>query len=500
MIANATQATSSLTPQPTDEQQQALTTALTRQSFKVVAYAGAGKTTTLNLIGNHLRGRGLYLAFNKAIASEAQRKFASHIDCRTFHSLAFRHTSRDITAKLQLPRFSPSRLASDLGLTPIQVKRQIDGKNQFVTLTPERQARFVVDAVSQFCSTHASYPAPRHLQFPDWVVPADAEQLRDALYPYVERRWLQSIDPRHPAGIGHDIYLKLWALSKPVIPADFILFDEAQDADPLMMGILSNQPTQVIYVGDAHQQIYEWRGAVNAMKRLPLPQTLLTQSFRFGDKIADVANVLLKALQEDVPLRGNPNMASTLGKSLINGKKDAILCRTNASAMVNLLSGLKMGHKVALQADTERLLKFSQSAERLKKGQSAYGVPELAYFNNWREVQEYAETNEGSDLKTLVKLVDEHGTDTLNQAIGSLSSLEQADYIISTAHKAKGLEWGRVQIDGDFYYDVTSQAVKISPEELRLLYVACTRAKVNLDIFNIQDLVSGLKDKKVIYG
>ena len=235
------------TQRPTGEQQQAVDMALTRQSFKVVAYAGAGKTTTLNLIGNQLRGRGIYLAFNKAIASEAQRKFPHHVDCRTFHSLAFRHTARDITAKLQLPRFSPSRLASDLGLTPVQVKRQIEGKSQFVTLTPERQARFVSDAVSTFCSTHASYPAPRHLQFPDWLVASEAEQLRDTLYPYVEQRWQQSIDPRHPAGIGHDIYLKLWALSKPVIPADFILFDEAQDADPLMMGILSNQPNQVIY-------------------------------------------------------------------------------------------------------------------------------------------------------------------------------------------------------------------------------------------------------------
>lgn len=492
---------SSSPPRPTDEQQHALTTALTRQSFKVVAYAGAGKTTTLNLIGNALRGRGMYLAFNKAIAAEAQSKFPRHVDCRTFHSLAFRHTPRDITAKLKLPRFSPSRLASDLQLNPIQVKRHLDGKSQFVTLTPERQARFVADAVTTFCSTHANYPAPRHLLFPDWVEPSDAEQLRDTLYPYVERRWLQSIDPRHPAGIGHDIYLKLWALSKPTIPADFILFDEAQDADPLMMGILSNQPTQVIYVGDAHQQIYEWRGAVNAMKRLPLPQTLLTQSFRFGDEIAQVANGFLTALQEAVPLRGNPLIQSTLGKSLTHGKKDAILCRTNASAMVNLLSGLKMGHKVALQADTERLLKFSQSAERLKKGQSAFGVPELAYFNNWREVQDYAETNEGSDLKTLVKLVDDHGTDTLNQAINSLSTLDRADYIISTTHKAKGLEWVRVQIDDDFYYEVTSQAVKISPEELRLLYVACTRAKLNLDIFNIQDLVTALQQrKKLVYS
>lgn len=487
-------------PTPTEEQQQALHMAMARQSFKIVAYAGAGKTTTLNLIGNQLRGRGLYLAFNKAIASEAQQKFARHIDCRTFHSLAFRHTSRDITAKLRLPRFSPTRLAHDLGLHPLQVRRVIDGKSQHVILSPERQARMVADAVSHFCSTHASYPAPRHLLLPSWLSPNDAEELREQLYPYVEKRWLQSIDPRHPAGIGHDIYLKLWALSKPIIPADFILFDEAQDADPLMMGILTQQPTQVIYVGDAHQQIYEWRGAVNAMKRLPLPQTLLTQSFRFGDKIAEVANTFLSALQEQVPLRGNPVMPSTLAKQQIHGQKDAILCRTNANAMLRLLDGLKMGHKVALQADTDRLLKFSQAAERLKKGQTAFGVPELAYFNNWREVQDYSETSEGSDLKTWVKLVEEHGTNTLNDAIASLSDSQSADYIISTAHKAKGLEWQRVQIDDDFLYDVTQQAVKISPEELRLLYVACTRAKLNLDVFHIQPLLHALQaNTKVIY-
>lgn len=87
---------------------------------------------------------------------------------------------------------------------------------------------------------------------------------------------------------GHDIYLKLWALSEPNIPkADYVLFDEAQDADPLMLGILLKQrSTQVIYVGDAHQQIYAWRGAVNAMRQLPLPESRLTTSFRFGEEIA----------------------------------------------------------------------------------------------------------------------------------------------------------------------------------------------------------------------
>lgn len=486
---------------PTEEQLAALNMAMDGKSFKVVAYAGAGKTTTLKLIGERLRGRGLYLAFNKAIANEARQKFPPHVECRTFHSLAYRHVPRDITAKLSLPRFSPKRLGDDLGLQSVQVRRQIEGSSKYIKFTAARQARFVSDAVSHFCSTHASYPAPRHLTFPSWVSDADAEQLREMLYPAVEQRWLQSIDPRHPAGIGHDIYLKLWALSKPAIPADFILFDEAQDADPLMMGILTQQPRQVIYVGDAHQQIYEWRGAVNAMKKLSLPQTLLTQSFRFGEPIAEVANLLLKALQEDIPLKGNPNKKSGLAKSLVHGKKDAILCRTNAAAMTQLLMGLKLGHKVALQADTERMLKFCQAAENLKQGKSAYGVPELAYFYNWGDVQDYSETTEGSDLKTLVKLVDDHGSDIVTQAVNSLTDIKDADYVISTAHKAKGLEWSRVQLDDDFYYDVTTHGVKISPEELRLLYVACTRAQSNLDIHHISDLISGLKSgKKVIYG
>lgn len=488
------------TPPPTDEQQQALQMAMTRQSFKVVAYAGAGKTTTLNLIGNNLQGRGLYLAFNKAIASEAQQKFANHIDCRTFHSLAFRHTDRNITAKLNLPRFSPQRLASDLELRPVQVKRLIEGKSTYVTLSPERQARFIADAVSKFCSTHASYPAPRHLEFPAWLSESESNELREYLYPFVEKRWLQSIDPHHPAGIGHDIYLKLWALSNPIIPADFILFDEAQDADPLMMGILTNQPSQVIYVGDAHQQIYEWRGAVNAMKRLPLPQSLLTQSFRFGERIADVANVFLTALQETVPLRGNPNVQSTLAEVLEYGKRDAILCRTNASAIARVINGLKLGHKVALQADTERIVKFCESAEMLQMGKASYHSPELAYFNHWREVQEYSETAEGSDMKILVKLVDEHTPHVIKQAINDLTEPTSADYIITTAHKSKGLEWNHVQLEDDFYYEHNTLGVKISPEELRLLYVACTRAKLNLDIFHIKGLIKNLTDKKLIYS
>lgn len=486
---------------PTDEQIDALHMALTRQSFKIVAYAGAGKTTTLKLISQNLSGRGLYLAFNKSIANDAQSKFPRNVRCQTFHSLAFRHVNRDVTAKVSLPRLTPSRLASELNLSAVQVERKIDGIKKSVMLTPAKLANMVAEGVANFCKTSSAYPAPRHITPPAWLDEADAKHLQELLYPALETRWLQSIDPRHQSGIGHDIYLKLWTLSNPIIPADFILFDEAQDADPLMMGALIRQDKQTIYVGDAHQQIYEWRGALNAMKRLPYPQTRLTQSFRFGDEIAKVANVFLTALQEDIPLKGNPNIPSRIAKLLHHGKKDVVLCRTNATAMSHLLSGLKMGHKVALQADSDRILRFCHAAESLKTGKSAYGVPELAFFKHWREVQEFSETGEGSDLKSWVKLIEEHGTQTISHAIKSLSTQSHADYVVSTAHKSKGLEWKRVQISDDFLYDINRQSIKITLEELRLLYVACTRAKDVLDIHHISDLMTALTldNKKLIY-
>lgn len=171
----------STTPTPTDEQLASLDMAMTGQSFKIVAYAGAGKTTTLRLISENLRGRGLYLAFNKAIATEAQGKFPPNVRCQTFHSLAYRHVNRDITAKINLPRLTPSRLAAELDLTAISTERIIDGIKKPVTLTPAKLANIISESITTFCKTSSAYPAPRHITAPSWMDEADASRLRDAL-------------------------------------------------------------------------------------------------------------------------------------------------------------------------------------------------------------------------------------------------------------------------------------------------------------------------------
>ena len=483
--------------QPTYEQALAIDNARLGQSFKVIAYAGTGKTSTLQMMSNAMpERRGMYLAFNKAIANEAQSKFHRNVNCRTFHSLAYRSVPRGVTDKLRLPRLSPSFLAQEYRLTPITLRRLMGGRYEKYTLMPSRLASLVANAVSHFCSTNSQYPAPRHLQAPSWLHADDIEALQKHLYPAVERRWLESINPNHQAGIGHDIYLKYWAMSDPIIATDYVLFSQPQDSDLLMFGIKKKKKnTQVIYVGDAHQQIYQWRGAVNAMQQLPLAESRINTLQSIGDEIAQVANHLLTALKEKVPLLGNPNVNSKVVNKPHTKMRDAILCRTNARAMELLLAGLVNGEKVSLQADHVKLNRFVDAASMLKQGKRA-DVPELAWFNSWHDVHEYCETHEGSDIKPLVKLVDDHGTGPLKRALAKITPIEQADYIISTAHKAKGLEWERVHLEDDYQFKINGLEHKINDEELRLLYVACTRAKTSLNIHHIYDLIQQLKKKQ----
>ena len=111
--------------------------------------------------------------------------------------------------------------------------------------------------------------------------------------------WGRMTNYRDPIPLGHDGYLKLWALGRPKLGSQYILLDEAQDTNAVVLGVLADQDAQIVYVGDKYQQIYEWRGAINAMEKINgLDEVSLTQSFRFGSAIADAASEVLRTLGE----------------------------------------------------------------------------------------------------------------------------------------------------------------------------------------------------------
>jgi superfamily I DNA/RNA helicase len=229
-----------------------------------------------------------------------------------------------------------------------------------------------------------------------------------------------------------------------------------------------------VYVGDAHQQIYEWRGAVNAMNDMQAHEhAYLTQSFRFGPKLADAATNVLKSLGETRRLQGNPARQTDISAS---GPVDAVLARTNATTIVEALDAIESGITPFVVGGTKELKELVGDVYQLKNGNPGTR-PEFFGFKNWQEVVDFARTDEGASLLTFVQLVEQHGENKLWFVISQIETDEaDASLVISTAHKAKGREWGRVRLTNDFASKRLAADAPAPEAEVRLFYVAMTRA------------------------
>ncbi|WP_246498175.1 UvrD-helicase domain-containing protein [Natronoglycomyces albus] len=460
---------------PTQEQAAIIEAFSSGENLIIEAGAGTGKTSTLKMAATlQPDKRGLYLAFNKAIATDARKSFPKTVECRTAHSMAYAAVGVTYKHRLGGRRLPANQVAERLGLSTF-----VAGE---IRLDARAVARLVSDTVLRYCRSVDKNLHAGHVPYvPGIDAPAAQAALAAAVVPAAEFMWA---DIRNIDGVfwfSHDHYLKMWALSRPQLDFDFLLFDEAQDADPLLASIVQDQKGQLVAVGDACQAIYHWRGAVDAMSTWPAKHRLyLTESFRFGPAIADEANLWLSEL--DSPLRltgaGGPSTIDT------TANPNAILCRTNGKALSEAIRAMDSGTRVALVGGAASIKRLAEASLDLQSGR-ATSHPELVAFNSWEEVQEYAEHNaEASDLATLVKLIDNVGSREIISAATALTDERHASLVISTAHKAKGREWGSVGIAHDFTEpkvgdDGSPGAIRRA--DAMLAYVAVTRAKRQLD-------------------
>jgi AAA domain/UvrD-like helicase C-terminal domain len=464
---------------PTAEQDQAVALFHSKGSLKINAFAGTGKTTTLSMIAKSTPRRGIYLAFNKAIAEDAKRAFPDTVSCSTIHSLAFRATPSAYKHGDKMTRtVNANALAELLELKEWRLDR--DHK-----LTPRSQGFLILQTLRRFMQSAALAPEGSHvprygrlMTAPEAVLAAVQKFTLDCAQ-YV---WTRMQDAKDDMALGHDGYLKLWALSRPQIAAEFILLDEAQDTNPVVLDVLRAQPAQMVYVGDKYQQIYEWRGAINAMENIDCDHTsYLTGSFRFGDTIARVASAILARLGEKQRIVGNAAVRSRIG----GAKPDAILARTNASAVTAIIEALDAGRRPHLVGrNKEEIMQMLRGVQDLKRGEPSI-FPEFFGFANWNEVVEFARSGEGEHLLTFVNLVEARGERQLMWALGRTVVEDNSDLIISTAHQAKGREWKTVRLMDDF---LKSKPTKIQggngldEAEIRLFYVAFTRAREAIEV------------------
>lgn len=495
---------------PTPEQQ-AIIEAV-QEDFDVLvveAGAGTGKTTTLRMIADVLPGNGQYTAFNTKLVDDSKEKFVgTRVAANTTHSLAFRAVGRHYKHRLDGYRVRNEAIAKSLGIESFDAvlspeeKETDDNGNVIVhkamvkTLRAGLVAAQVIKAVQRFAQSDDRVIGEQHFAYLDGIdLPKDGKRtyannkrLKSYLLPFAQKYWADMISPEGGLPFSHDIYVKIWQLQGATIAADYILLDEAQDTAPVMLDVLKQQlgKAKIIFVGDSAQQIYEWRGAVNALAAFEdAPRQLLSQSFRFGPAIAEVANSILSDLDEPTALRLK-GLESIPSKLAVVNQPTAIITRTNAAAVSHLLNEIANGRKPHLIGGGKEVISFVESAEKLQKGQKA-SHGDLICFDSWQEVQQYVADGEGDDLKLLVDLIDSFGTDIILQALKTMPAEEYADVVITTAHKSKGREWDHVVIASDFptkeSYDEDGNLKRVSTDsDKRLIYVACTRAKLTLDI------------------
>jgi hypothetical protein len=480
---------------PTPEQQAVIDAYAAGESLVVVAVAGAGKTTTLKMAANATGRRALYVAYNKALAEDAKASMPPTVECRTAHSLAYREVGWQYKHRLGGKRLSGRAIAELMYAGGrIGATRVLNSPVDIGIGIPLRQgtiASLAMETVKRWCFSADPAITIRHLPHRDGITGLARQALADIVLPIADLAWKDLIHPSGKLPFIADHYLKLWALSEPRIPYGSILFDEAQDANKVLTKILTDQrDAQLVAVGDPCQQLYAWRGSVDALATWPADRRLaLSQSFRFGPAVAGRANVWLDLLNAETRVVGAPWIDSRVA---MVDQPDAILCRTNAGAMKAVMDRLAgdAGTRVHLVGGGDAIRRLAEAADQLQHGEPC-DHPELIAFSDWAEVQEYVMEADGSDLAPLVKLVDEYGTGAIIAAAEQLApKAGDADLIVSTGHKSKGLQWPAVQTGPDFKEpqprpwptpDSPRKAIVLQRGELMLGYVAVTRAEQLLD-------------------
>lgn len=479
--------------QLTDEQRAVIES---KGDIKINAVAGSGKTSTLIHYAKkqNTKSRILYIAFNRSVKIEAQERFAKenlrNVDVQTAHSLAY----RQIVFKYGFTVVSGYKPYEIVQLLSIQNSRTDPFASYAI-------AYHIIQYTAAFCASCESKVdnVDYYSTISDPKAQSFAHHYKDPIRQGT-RLFLAKMD-RGEIPVTHEFYLKKFQLSQPNLPYDYILFDEGQDASPVMLNIFLSQRATKVIVGDAHQQIYGWRRAINALGSVDFVNYPLTTSFRFDSTIADLAMKCLSWKKHFVDF--DPVKISGAGKST-SKKMKATLARTNLfllRAAISMISSKASSKKLYFEGNINSYTYAAEGASifdvlNLRRGNvSKIRDPLVQKMGSFEELVSYADESNDMELRMLIDIVEEYGND-LPQLISILKDRhvtdedkKNADMIFSTVHRCKGMEYDQVTLEDDFINeerilrlckkDPSTNDISLDKleEEVNLAYVAITRTK-----------------------
>lgn len=479
--------------------------------LQVNAFAGTGKTTTLiHYAKHHPTKNMLYLCYNKIIQAEAQRIFPGNVIARTTHSLGYAAIGAQYKEKL-IPSLPTKSIMGLCKLKP--------GPGGY------EMARIVLGTLQKFLSSSDATIHAKHAPYDNIRLAAIAfkktqnidtfiEEVSDKAAKLATLVWSKMCDKNcSDIGMPHDGYLKLFQLSSPRIPCDVLLFDEAQDATPATLAAITGaRVPQLVMVGDTHQAIYGFRGSIDAMRhRDDYEQLSLTTSFRFGQAVADAANMVLALKGERRRIKGvgegaltnlqqnMPGTKATIFRHNMNFWKEALAYGSTGKSRIFVEGGMANYNQAKLM-DVYRLYRKETPKD-----------PVLARYADYADLRKAAENMIDTSLNGLCVVIEdvckknsaalETKMNLLENSI--VTNEKDANLILTNAHKSKGKEYPRVVVFEDFTHSPLNSKRKGDPkvygqpesyqglledvsskleEEANVLYVAMTRARQMLSL------------------
>jgi len=452
------------------------------------ARAGAGKTTTLVEIAKLLPADAstTFLAFNVHIKDELKTKLPKNVFCYTTHGLGYSAIKRKYK-DAEVDNFKADKVIGK------QAKKWnldgIDNKLDYMT-----NMKKLVSLI-RLSLTHDKKYVPDICERHDIKFDGEdinrAFQVLEEMYndkktiDYVDMVYMPCVDP------------KIW-----LFPQDYVLVDEAQDLSRAQHELIKkcvkkNKAGQfigrMIYVGDDMQAIYGFAGAdsysFNSLTKIPNTIVLpLTTSFRCAKNVILEANKLvadIKALPDapDGIVRKGSVLMEVKDGDFVLSRKTFPLVKLFFELLVEdrkaYIKGSDIGaslieftenHNTPSQLDASLTNKLAEYRENLR----AHGVL------NYQEDTRYVALNDKVKiLRFLMGMVD--NVAALKQRINYIfKETSNEGIVLSTVHKAKGLEADKVFIimpkDLPLRTGIPQQYV----QELNLKYIAITRAKYEL--------------------
>ena len=475
----------------------------------ISAKAGSGKTSTcvtaIKLIKP--KNKVMFLAFNKSIAEELSQKLKDYpnVEVRTSHSLGFAIIRKNVEGEVELDEFKYRRYIKsniselttiDVTLTKNQLYNYIESICALVDF-----ARFnLAQTAEEVKSLAVKYDVPIFFDECDVVVKV--------------LEWgkteLNSIDYTDMVWLPVELSMNARAFQK-----DFIFIDECQDQSLMSIELFLKcfkRGTRFIAVGDEDQCINTFCGsseeAFQYMKDYPkTSQFDLPICYRCPRTVVELA----KTLVPDIKCREDAPKGDIIEKCWTSALRsgDMVLCRSKAPLLKVYTKLLRKGIQCHIKGqdigiNLKKLIE-EVDIEELNTNLKSDGVF-VRLYDNLFEIRNKLMESKGLDyqdatltnyitnmydmIKALTVLAENYTTKTeLLSHIDEIFDETREGVILSTIHKAKGLEADNVYILCNS--SMPSSLAKKDWEknaEQNLIYVAYTRAKSKLGFISEDEI------------